>query len=88
MTSAKADAFFAQRRFVQAAELYAQSSRSFEEVVLKFIDREERDALRNYLHSRLGRLRKSVRMSKFTVWNTAERSAGSDATHDAGDLAR
>lgn len=55
----QADALFAQGRYIQAADLYAQSSKSFEHVVLSLVDRNERDALRNYLHSRLSHLRKT-----------------------------
>ena len=55
----QADSLFAQGRYIQAADLYAQSSKSFEHVVLALVDRNERDALRNYLHSRLSHLRKT-----------------------------
>lgn len=58
--SAQADAFFAQGRFHQAAAKYAISSKSFEEVVLRFVDAGERDAMRYYLGSRLDGLKKTV----------------------------
>lgn len=58
--SAQGDTYFAQGRYIQAAEAYAQSSKSFEEVVLRFTDKEERDALRFYLVRCLERLKKSV----------------------------
>jgi hypothetical protein len=58
--SAQADAFFAQGRFHQAAAKYALCSKSFEEVVLRFVDVGERDAMRYYLNSRLDGLKKTV----------------------------
>lgn len=58
--SAQAHAFFEEKRYFQAAQCYTQCSVSFEEVVLKFLDVGERDALRSYLISRLERTRKTV----------------------------
>ncbi|KIJ45146.1 hypothetical protein M422DRAFT_251339 [Sphaerobolus stellatus SS14] len=55
----QADQHFDAGRYIQAAQCYAQSSKSFEEVVLRFIDANERDALRYYLISRLERTRKT-----------------------------
>ncbi|RXW19514.1 hypothetical protein EST38_g6337 [Candolleomyces aberdarensis] len=46
-------------RYFQAAQAFAHSSASFEEVVLKLLDVGDRDALRSYLISRLERTRKS-----------------------------
>ncbi|KAG9314254.1 hypothetical protein JVU11DRAFT_5042 [Chiua virens] len=57
--SAQAHAFFEEKRYFQAAQCYTQSSVSFEEVALKFLDVGERDALRSYLISRLERTRKT-----------------------------
>lgn len=57
--SAQGDAFFDQGRHIQAAQCYAKTfKRTFEEIVLRFIDADEKDALRYYLVSRLERLRK------------------------------
>ncbi|CAO1622916.1 unnamed protein product [Sympodiomycopsis kandeliae] len=57
--SAKGDRFFKETRYIQAAQSYAQSfTRTFEEVVLRFLDVDARDALRYYLVARLERLRK------------------------------
>ncbi|KAL1748553.1 Pep3/Vps18/deep orange family-domain-containing protein [Schizophyllum fasciatum] len=56
--SAQAAAYFAEGKYFQAAQCYAQCSVSFEEVALKFLDVNERDALRSYLISRLERTRK------------------------------
>lgn len=61
---AQGDAFFAQGRYIQAAEAYAQSSKSFEEVVLRFTDKEERDAVRFYLVRCLERLKNNVSTPK------------------------
>ncbi|KAF8525048.1 Pep3/Vps18/deep orange family-domain-containing protein [Hysterangium stoloniferum] len=55
----QADAHFDAGRYIQSAQCYAQSSKSFEEVTLRFIDVGERDALRYYLISRLERTRKT-----------------------------
>ncbi|KAJ6574972.1 Pep3/Vps18/deep orange family-domain-containing protein [Mycena capillaripes] len=57
--SAQANAFFAEGRYFQAAQCYAQCSVTFEEVALKFLDVGERDSLRSYLISRLERTRKA-----------------------------
>ncbi len=59
--NAQADSFFREGRYIPAAQSYAQCSASFEEVTLKFVDADERDALRYYLIARLERTRKSVR---------------------------
>ncbi|SCV68374.1 BQ2448_495 [Microbotryum intermedium] len=63
--SAEADAYFAQGRYIQSAQCYAQSSKSFEEVVLRFVDKNERDALRYYLTAKLERLSKGVSRRAF-----------------------
>ncbi|KAF8213189.1 Pep3/Vps18/deep orange family-domain-containing protein [Mycena galopus ATCC 62051] len=57
--SAQANAYFADGRYFQAAQCYAQCSVTFEEVALKFLDVGERDSLRSYLTSRLERTRKT-----------------------------
>ncbi|KDE09671.1 hypothetical protein MVLG_00077 [Microbotryum lychnidis-dioicae p1A1 Lamole] len=57
--SAEADAYFAQGRYIQSAQCYAQSSKSFEEVALRFVDKNEHDALRYYLTAKLERISKS-----------------------------
>ncbi|KAG0147221.1 hypothetical protein CROQUDRAFT_479078 [Cronartium quercuum f. sp. fusiforme G11] len=55
----QADHYFQTGKFISAAQIYAQCSKSFEEVVMGFIDRGERDALRYYLISRLERLKRN-----------------------------
>lgn len=62
--AAQADSYFEQGRYIQSAEAYAQSSKAFEEVVLRFVDKEERDALRYYLIRCLERLKKNVRVAR------------------------
>lgn len=58
--SSQGDFFFQEGRHIQAAQCYAQTHvRTFEEVTLQFIDRNERDALRYYLVMRLERLRRT-----------------------------
>ena len=59
ITTAQAHAYFAEGRYFPAAEAYARSSVTFEEVTLKFIDAGERDALRTYLVARLERTRRT-----------------------------
>ena len=63
VTSAQAQAYFDQGRYFQAAHCYSQSSVSFEDVALKFLDIGERDSLRSYLVSRLERTRKGVSLA-------------------------
>jgi len=58
--SRQADNLFDQKRFLQAAQIYAQCSRSFEFVALRFVDADETDALRIYLSERLNRMPKSA----------------------------
>lgn len=60
INAAQGDAFYSSGRYIQSAEAYAQSNKSFEEVVLRFTDKEERDALRYYLVRCLERLKKNV----------------------------
>ncbi|KZT41330.1 hypothetical protein SISSUDRAFT_1042912 [Sistotremastrum suecicum HHB10207 ss-3] len=57
--ASQANAFFLEGRYIQSAQSYAQSSTPFEEVVLRFLDAKERDALRYYLVARLERTKKT-----------------------------
>lgn len=50
-----------QGKAIQAADLYAQTAKSFEEVVLMLSENE--DALRTYLASKLASLPKTVRFN-------------------------
>ncbi|CAG8467025.1 8972_t:CDS:10 [Ambispora gerdemannii] len=54
----QADYYFSQGRFILSANYYAQSTVPFEEVALKFVERDERDALRDYLMNKLEKLRR------------------------------
>lgn len=60
IVSRQADTLFDQQRYIQAAQCYAKSSKSFEFVTLRFLDVDERDALRVYLADRLDNLDKAV----------------------------
>ncbi|KAI6031605.1 Pep3/Vps18/deep orange family-domain-containing protein [Pisolithus microcarpus] len=57
--SAHAKALFDEGRFFPAAQYYAQCTVPFEEVVLKYLDAGERDALRSYIFLRLERTKKT-----------------------------
>ncbi|EEB99353.1 hypothetical protein MPER_00982, partial [Moniliophthora perniciosa FA553] len=57
--SAQAQNLFDEGKYFPAAQAFSQTSVSFEEVVLKFMDVGERDALRSYLISRLERTKKT-----------------------------
>jgi len=57
-----------------SAKYYAQSTVAFEEVALKFVEREERDALRNYLLAKVDKLRKGVGSSPSLLEMTKRRS--------------
>lgn len=63
MLSRQGDWLFDQGRFIPAAQCYAKCSRSFEFVALRFVDVEERDALRIYLSDRLDLLDRKVSQS-------------------------
>ncbi|WWC87797.1 uncharacterized protein L201_002689 [Kwoniella dendrophila CBS 6074] len=65
--SRQGDSLFEQSRFIQAAQCYAKSSRSFEFVTLRFIDADERDALRMYLADRLDLLNKKERTQRMML---------------------
>lgn len=81
--SRQGDSLFDQGRFILAAQCYAKSSRSFEYVSLRFVDANERDALRIYLSDRLDLLDKKVSRPMIHALITGE-----NATDDAGNLAR
>jgi hypothetical protein len=90
VTSAQAQAYFDQGRYFQAAHCYSQSSVSFEDVALKFLDVGERDSLRSYLVSRLERTQKGVSRVRARPRTLIHRlcGTGSHAADDAGDVAR
>jgi hypothetical protein len=60
----------------------------FEDVALKFLDVNERDALRSYLMLRLEQTRKSVRVRQFfNFCLKLTTKVGCDATNDACNMA-
>lgn len=59
-----AQALLKTKRYFPAAQAFAQCSIPFEDVALKFLDVNERDALRSYLMLRLEQTRKSVRVGQ------------------------
>lgn len=56
--SRQGDALYDEGKYLLSARAYAESSRSFEFVTLRFVDADERDALRAYLLGRLDKLDK------------------------------
>ncbi|EIW66818.1 hypothetical protein TREMEDRAFT_40794 [Tremella mesenterica DSM 1558] len=65
--SRQGDYQFEQGRYIQAAQSYAKSSRNFEFVALRFVDADERDALRVYLSDCLDRLDKKDRTQRMML---------------------
>ena len=63
--ASQAQALFKTQRYFPAAQAFAQCSIPFEDVALKFLDVNERDALRSYLMLRLEQTRTSVRVKQF-----------------------
>ena len=57
---AHGDHLVAHGKYVQAAQVYGRSSKSFEEVALTFLESGEQDALRTYLLAKLVTLKPSV----------------------------
>ncbi|PVF97591.1 hypothetical protein CPB86DRAFT_815453 [Serendipita vermifera] len=57
--AAQGDSFLSQGQYAKAAERFAQTSRSFEQVALALVDSGDRDALQFYLVARLGRTKKT-----------------------------
>ncbi|KAI8823436.1 vacuolar protein sorting protein 18 [Fimicolochytrium jonesii] len=69
--TAQAEYYYSQKRYMLSATYYAQcASLSFEEIVLKFIDKDERGALHQYLLQKLGRLRPqdSTQITLISTW--------------------
>ncbi|CAG8582248.1 14325_t:CDS:10 [Acaulospora morrowiae] len=89
----QADYYFSQGRFLLSANYYAQSIVPFEEVSLKFVERDERDALRTYLLKKLEKLRRQdlTQKTMIATWlveiyiskiNTIEDLAASSASSE------
>ena len=60
MWIAQAESYFSKGNYGLAAEYYGRTSKSFEEIALKFIDCDERDALKSYLMAKLRSLKPHV----------------------------
>ena len=82
-----AQALLKTKRYFPAAQAFAQCSIPFEDVALKFLDVNERDALRSYLMLRLEQTRKSVRVRQFFILLKLTTKVGCDATNDACNMA-
>lgn len=70
MCTQQADHYFSLGRYQLAANFYAQSQKSFEEVTLKFIRKGERDALKQYLVTKLANLRPIQEATQITIIST------------------
>ncbi|KAI9094312.1 Pep3/Vps18/deep orange family-domain-containing protein [Phlyctochytrium arcticum] len=69
--TARAEYYYTQQRYILSATYYAQSiSLSFEEIVLKFIAKDEREALKHYLQKKLERLRSqdATQITLLSTW--------------------
>ncbi|WAR03107.1 VPS18-like protein, partial [Mya arenaria] len=66
----QAEFLFNERRYLEAAEMYAQTENSFEEIALKFIRLDDRDALRRLLHKKLESLKNQdkTQMTMLVTW--------------------
>lgn len=66
----QADAYFAEGNYEKAAIHYGKTNRRFEEITLKFIDCESRDALRRFLEVKLNSLstRDSTQKTMIATW--------------------
>ncbi|CAB4425152.1 unnamed protein product [Rhizophagus irregularis] len=89
----QAEHYFSQKRYLLSASYYAESTVPFEEVALKFVERDERDALKKYLLNKLDKLRRQDKTQKTMIatWlveiylskiNTLEDLAASSAGSD------
>jgi hypothetical protein len=70
VVSAEADHWFNRRFFAKAARFYAESSRPFETIALKFAEREERGALLEFLECKLPMIAasKDVQRTMVAMW--------------------
>ncbi|KAL4225031.1 Vacuolar protein sorting-associated protein 18 like protein [Mactra antiquata] len=66
----QAEFLFGKERYLESAEMYAQTQTSFEEVALKFIRLDDKDALRKLLHKKLESLRPQdkTQMTMLVTW--------------------
>ena len=68
----EAEHLFAGRKYLESAKVYAETQTSFEEVALKFIALEDKDALKQFLTHKLDTLKSSEKMqvTMIVVWLT------------------
>ena len=87
--SSHAHALLKAKRYFPAAQTFARCSVPFEDVVLKFLDVNERDALRSYLMLRLEQTRKSVCLKQLSqFFPKLTKGVGFNAENDACNMAR
>ncbi|KAL9645099.1 hypothetical protein ABK040_004590 [Willaertia magna] len=60
--SAKADYYFKMKRYMEAASIYAMTTKSFEQVSISFHNKGQKDALRSYVLSKLQILKKNIKI--------------------------
>ncbi|CAG7852334.1 Vacuolar protein sorting-associated protein 18 homolog [Serendipita indica DSM 11827] len=96
--AAQGDAYLSQKQYAKAAERFAQTSRSFEQVALALVDSGDRDALQYYLVARLSRTRKTdlTQRMMLATWlvefylgkynDLDDLIASESAAHDVEDL--
>ena len=68
----EAEHLFASRKYLDSARIYAETQTSFEEVALKFISLEDKDALKQFLMHKLNTLKSSEKMqiTMIVAWLT------------------
>ena len=96
--AAQGDAYLFQQQYAKAAERYAQTTRSFEQVALALVDSGDRDALQYYLVARLERTKKGdlTQRMMLATWlvefylskynDLDDLIASESAAHDVEDL--
>lgn len=67
MWTARADHYYAKNNYQLAAMYYANTQKPFEEITLKFIQKNEQDALKTYLLSRLENMKRLNSQVKFEL---------------------
>ena len=67
VATASGDYLVGKKQYMEAATVYGRSSKPFEQVALTFIDANEQDALRKYLLTKLGTLKKTSIMQRMMV---------------------
>ena len=68
----EAEHLFASRKYLDSAKVYAETQTSFEEIALKFIALEDKDALKQFLMHKLNTLKSTEKMqiTMIVVWLT------------------